>query len=76
MEQLFLKPEIVSKIKADPILQAKVAVAMGASLQTIYRALAKENNPRLTQINVLLVIKDHLNIKKESDLLTPVMAAA
>ena len=74
MEPMFLKPEIIEQIKSDPILQAKIAQALGVALPTMYKVLAKENNPRLTQISVLHVLRDHLKIKKDSDLLTEMAA--
>jgi DNA invertase Pin-like site-specific DNA recombinase len=74
MEQIGLKQNIIDIILDDIMLQAKVALVLGVSTQTVYRAL-KENHPRLTQAAVLKVIRDHLNIKKDSELITEIVNA-
>lgn len=74
MEQLILKPEIVEAIKDDAILFGKVAAAMNLRVRTMYD-LILTNPPRLANASVLKVLREHLNIKKDSDLLTEMAAA-
>jgi hypothetical protein len=68
MERKVLKIEILDKIKTDPVLFGAVASALGVSPFTMPR-IVKRNDEKLTQIVVLSVIKKHLGISKDSDLL-------
>jgi DNA invertase Pin-like site-specific DNA recombinase len=74
MEQIGLKQNIIDTILNDIILHAKIALVLGVSNQTVYRAL-KDNHPKLTQAGVLKVIREHLNIKKDSELITEIVNA-
>lgn len=80
MANLVLKTKILERVKGDPKLFAKVAVAMSLGVRGTYALLAK-NSSRLTQASVLKVIREELNIEKDSDLLeekedNPVVQAA
>lgn len=69
MELLILKQEIVDKVKEDQILYGKVAKALGIGAPSLIYLL-RVNSTKLTQASVMMVLKDHLNIKKDSELLT------
>jgi len=75
MAQLVLKQEIVDAIKRDTILYGKVAASMGVGIRGLYKILS-ENSVRLTTATVLLVIREHMKIKKDSELLEEVAASA
>lgn len=68
MEKIVLKDEILDTIKSDPVLFGGVAKAVGVSVYTLPK-LIKENDPRLTQANVLKVIADHLGEQDSSQFL-------
>lgn len=74
MSQLVLKQEVVDAIKRDTILYAKVATALGISSYTMPKVLGG-NEVRLTQASVLRVLREHLNISEDSELLTEMEAA-
>lgn len=74
MEQLVLKQEVVDAIKKDTGLYAAVASLLGVSSYSMPRILIA-NDARLTQASVLKVLRDHLKIKKDADLLTEMAAA-
>jgi hypothetical protein len=74
MEQLILKQSVVDAIKRDPILYAQVANALGRSSYSLPRILIL-NDPRLTQATILKLLKNHLKVSKDSDLLTVMEAA-
>lgn len=75
MERPILKQEIVDKIKSDQILFGKVAYALGVSVLSLQRILLN-NEARLTQFSVLKVLREHLNLKQDTDLLTEMEPAA
>ena len=67
---LILKEEIIEKIKDDQVLFGKVSKAMGLSIRTMFDLLPKPiARERLTTATVLRVLRDHLKIKKDSELL-------
>lgn len=68
MDEIVLKPEIVDKIKSINMLACGVADALGISVYSLPR-LWKDNDPRLTQANVLKVISDFLKIEDTEALL-------
>ena len=74
MEQLVLKQDVVDAIKKDSALYAKVASLLGVSSYTMPRILIA-NDARLTQASILKTIREHLNIKKDSEMLTESVAA-
>lgn len=67
MENAGLKSEVLDKIKSDPILYGRVAEALSISPTTLPR-LIYANDAKLTQINVLMVLSEHLKTD-QSDLL-------
>lgn len=67
MENNGLKPEIVDKIKSDPLLYGKIADALGIAAMSLPRVLYS-NSSKLTQINVLRILKEHLGVQ-DNDLL-------
>ena len=75
MAQLILKQEIVEMIKDDAILYGKVAHSLGITAPSL-RAVLKANNIKLTQIGVIRILKEHLGITKDSDLLTELQEPA
>lgn len=75
MEQMILKPEILDRIKKDQILFGKVSSAMGLSIRTVFELLPS-NPPRLATASVLKVLREHLKIKNDKDLLTEAPVAA
>lgn len=76
MSQLVLRPEILEKLRTDPILFGKVAEVVGKSLSYTLR-LISENDSRLTTASTLRVIKDHIGGKvKDTDLLMETQTAA
>jgi len=74
MEKLILKPEIIEAVKKDSDLFKKVADELKISLYTMPNFLLR-NDPRLTQANVLRLIRLHLNLETEADLLTEMQTA-
>jgi hypothetical protein len=74
MEQLVLKHSIIEKIKKDQILFGKVAATLELSIRTM-SDLLPTNPPRLANASVLKVLREHLNITEDSELLTEMEAA-
>jgi hypothetical protein len=74
MEQLILKQSAVEAIRKNPILYAQVASVLGLSCYSLPRILLI-NDPRLTQATILKLLKNHLKVAKDSDLLTVMEAA-
>lgn len=68
MAKFGLRPEIIEKIKTDPVLFGKVMEQIETTptygLQLLYN-----NNVKLTQAGVLQILKDYLKVSKDSDLL-------
>ena len=73
MGKLILKQEVVDNIKGDQILFGKVASAMGLSIRTMYELLPS-NPPRLASATVLKVLREHLKVKKDIELLEELQA--
>lgn len=63
-----LRQEILDKIKTDPMLYGKVAAELKLSPTSMPR-LIYDNSPKFTQSGVLKIIREHLKVKKDSDLL-------
>jgi len=68
MEKLILKTEVIDKIRKDPILYGKIALALGITPMSLPRILASKSI-RLTEALVLQVLRDYLNVSKDSELL-------
>lgn len=64
-----LRQEIVEKIFNDAILFGKVADTLDVKPVTLPRLLYG-NHKKLTHWRVLVVIKEHLNIKQDNKILT------
>lgn len=75
MERMILKPEIVEKIQSDAILFGKVAYILGVRPSTLLQILVG-NKPKLTEISVLRILKDHLKVTQDSELLTEMQVPA
>lgn len=71
MERIVLKSEILDKIKADPALNKKIADSLEISEKSMPRLLYG-NDPKLTQACVLRILKSHLKINKENQLLAEI----
>ena len=67
--EIVLRPEIMDKIKSDPELFSKMANELGVRPITLPQILAA-NKPRLTQASVLRILREHLGITQDNDLLT------
>lgn len=74
MEKLVLKQEFVEKIQNDGILFGKVAYMLGVKPVTLPQILAA-NNAKLTQASVLRILREHLGITQDSELLTEMQEA-
>lgn len=68
MNKIVLKQEYVDKIRTDENLSKKVADSLGISKNSLPRLLYG-NDPRLTQACVLRILKSHLKINKDNQLL-------
>lgn len=68
MQQIVLKQTIVDKIKESGYLFGEIATNIGVAPASLPRLLYK-NDPRLTQAGILKIIKDHLRLEDESELL-------
>jgi hypothetical protein len=71
MKKIVLKSEIVDKIKSDAILNKKIAESLGISERSMARLLYG-NDPKLTQACVLRILKSHLKINKDNQLLAEI----
>lgn len=69
MAQIVLKQEIVDIIKDQPLLFAKVAIALDVKSRTLSDILA-DNPPRLTTAGVLKALREHTGITEDTELLT------
>jgi hypothetical protein len=74
MEQLVLKQDIIDTIKKDQVLFGKVAATLGLSIRTM-SDLLPANPPRLANASVLKVLREHLKVTEDSELLTEMEAA-
>ena len=59
-----LKKEVIEQIQQSPVLQGKIAEALGKSISTVYR-LARLNHDDLTKAASLKQIQAHLNLKED-----------
>ncbi len=74
MDRLILKKEVVEEIKYDAVLYGKVAASLGIGAPSLRFVLAR-NHIKLTQASVLRILREHLGITKDSDLLTEMQEA-
>jgi hypothetical protein len=63
MEQQVLKQEILDEIKRDSMLYGKIGAELDISPTSLPRLLYS-NDKRLTQINVLRILSEHLKINQ------------
>ncbi len=75
MGELVLKPEIMDKIKSDPILYGLVADSVGVSPMSL-PGLIYKNSPKFTQAKTLIVIKGHLGVSEDTELLEEMQVTA
>lgn len=71
MNRIVLKQEIVDAIKADQELSKKIADSLGISERSLPRLLYG-NDPKLTQVCVIRILKSHLKINKDNQLLAEI----
>lgn len=74
MEGIVLKEGILERIKSDPVLAGKIAAEIKVQAISMYRILIA-NDKRLTQAGVLKILREHLNIAQDSELLEEMQAA-
>jgi hypothetical protein len=67
MERQVLKQGILDEIKKDAMLYGKIGAELGISPTSLPRLLYS-NDKRLTQINVLRILCEHLKIEDQNDL--------
>lgn len=70
-----LRQEIVEKIKDDPLLYGKVAKALYIKPVSLPYLLDR-NNIKLTRKPVLQILKKHLGVEQDSDLLEEIQITA
>lgn len=75
MEKIVLKDEVLSKIKSNGTLFGAIATVLNISPSSLPRLLIN-NDSRLTQADVLRILKSHLKIKNDKDLFTRAPVAA
>lgn len=68
MENIVLKAEILEKIRGNATLFGLVSDALKVGPLSLPRLL-RENDPRLTQANVLNILSIHLDVQDTADLL-------
>lgn len=71
---IVLKQNIVDQVKSDAMLYGKVATALNVAPLSLPRLL-NSRDKKLTQANVLAVLRKELNIKKDSEMLETLPAA-
>ena len=71
MERLILKKEVVDAIKKDGLLYGSVAAALDRTPSSLRKILA-DNDEKLTQASVLRILRNHLGIESDSELLTEI----
>lgn len=69
MAQLVLKTEILDKVRKDPMLFGKVGSCLGLSVRRLMD-ISYKHDPRLTQASVMQILKAHLKISDDNELLT------
>ncbi|MDB5200528.1 MAG: hypothetical protein JWO92_2491 [Chitinophagaceae bacterium] len=80
MSDLILKKEVLDKLKKDPELFGKVASELGTTVSYGLQLL-NNNDPKLTQANVLRIILEHVKDDQDNtfleyeDLLTEAIPA-
>jgi hypothetical protein len=68
MESIVLKQDIIEDIKKDAFLFGKIAQALNVVPSSLINIL-RVNSSKLTQIIVLKILCEHLNIENQEDLL-------
>lgn len=63
MTQYKLTQQTIENIKSNPQLFAEIAIALDVSVHTL-PALLRNNSPKLTQKNCLVIISNHLDTKE------------
>lgn len=74
MERLILKQEMVDAITGDGLLYGKVAYILDLKPGSLKKILS-DNDPKLTQASVLRILKEHLGVSQDSELLTEMQEA-
>lgn len=68
MSQIILKKDILNKLTSNGPLFGAIATSLNIAPVSLPRLIYK-NDKKLTQAGVLKLIKDHLGVENESDLL-------
>lgn len=71
MNRIVLNTDTLDKIRKDEVLSDKIAVALGISPHSMYR-LIYANDPKLTQANVLKILRETLGVKQDKHLLAEI----
>jgi hypothetical protein len=74
MDRILLKKEVIDKISGDGELFGKVSNALGITPASLPRLLYR-NHVKLTQAHVLKLLREHLNVSEDSELLTEMQPA-
>lgn len=75
MDRLILKQEVLEAIKKDGLLYGKVAVALDRTPGSLRKILA-DNDEKLTQAGVLRILREHLGVAQDNELLTEMQVPA
>lgn len=70
MEEIVLQDWVLKRIKDDLILTAKISEHLEFKSLRYFMEILKQNDPRLTQAGVLMLLKEHLQVEDEKTLLT------
>lgn len=67
MARIAIRSEVIEKIKSDIVLRTKIALALGVKIESLTR-LIYGNDSKLTQVDVLKIIREHLDLQ-DADIL-------
>lgn len=73
--KIVLNQETLDRINTDRKLKSLVADALDMSVNSLYR-LVYANDPKLTQAKVMMVLREYLKVKKDTDLLVEIQITA
>jgi len=75
MGKIVFLPDIKKAIRSDGELFGKIAKELGYS-PTYMNDLIREDDPKLTQARVLVIIRTHLNLSQDTQILTEMQEPA
>jgi hypothetical protein len=73
--EIVLKENVIKSIEKNNKLLAELADHLGFTMRS-FIVILKNNDPRLTQAGSLKIIKTHLGLRKDSELLEEKVVAA